>query len=115
MNTVLLHTHLALGAFLLLALAIDKVKAWRLVVLAAVLALVITGAFNFMWRMTGAPAGWHAFVGIKMLLALHVIAMCVLIARGTAGLEKEARWRKSALGSCVLVVLIGLYFSNFAR
>lgn len=54
------------GAFLLLALAIDKVKAWRLGVLAASLALVITGAFNFMTRMTGAPAGWHAFIGIEL-------------------------------------------------
>jgi len=115
MNTVLLHTHLALGAFLLLALAIDKVKAWRLGVMAAALLLVITGAFNFMDRMTGAPGGWHAFIGIKILLALHVISMCVLIARGTAGPEKEARWRKSALGSATIVVLIGLYFSNFAR
>jgi hypothetical protein len=115
MNTVLLHSHLALGAFLLLALAIDKVKAWRLGVLAAALALVVTGAFNFMWRMAGAPGGWHAFIGIKLLLALHVIAMCVMIARGTAGAEKEQRWRKSALGSCALVVAIGLYFSNFAR
>ena len=115
MNTVLLHTHLALGAFLLLALAIDKVKAWRLGVLGAALVLVITGAFNFMWRMTGAPGGWHALIGIKILLALHVIAMCVLIARGTAGPEKEARWRKGALGSCALVVLIGLYYSNLAR
>lgn len=115
MNTVLLHTHLALGAFLLLALAIDKVKAWRVGVLIAALALVITGAFNFMWRMVGAPGGWHAFIGIKILLALHVITMCVLIARGTAGAEKESRWRKSALGSCALVVVIGLYFSNLAR
>lgn len=115
MTNMLLHLHLALGAFLLLALAIDKVKAWRLGVLAAALVLVITGAFNFMTRMTGAPSGWHAFIGIKLLLALHVIAMCVMIARGTAGAEKEARWRKSALGSCALVVLIGLYFSNIAR
>ena len=115
MNNALLHTHLLLGAFLLVALVMNKIKAWRLGVLGAALVLAITGVFNFMSRMTGAPAGWHAFIGIKLLLALHVIAMCVLIARGTAGPEKEARWRKGALISCALVVAIGLYFSNFAR
>ncbi len=115
MNTGLLHTHLLLGGFLLLALVMNKVRAWRLGVLGASLAIVVTGAFNFMWRMKGAPAGWHALIGIKVLLALHVITMCVLIARGTAGAEKEARWRKGALISCALVVVIGLYYSNFAR
>lgn len=115
MNTALLYTHLLLGLFLLAALAMNKVKAWRLGVLGASLVLVVTGALNFMWRMLGAPPGWHAFIGIKVLLALHVISMCVLIARGTATPEKEARWRKSALGSGILVALIGLYFSNFAR
>lgn len=115
MNNALLHTHLLLGAFLLLALVMNKVRAWRFAVLGAALVLVVTGVFNFMTRMTGPPAGWHAFIGIKVLLALHVIAMCVLIARGTAGAEKEARWRRGALISCALVVVIGLYFSNFAR
>lgn len=115
MTNALLHTHLLLGAFLLAVLVMNKVKTWRLGVLAASLGLLITGGFNFMTRMAGAPAGWHAFIGIKLLLALHVIAMCVMIARGTAGPEKEARWRKGALVSCALVVIIGLYFSNFAR
>lgn len=115
MNNALLHTHLLLGAFLFVALVANKIRAWRLGVLGASLVLVVTGAFNFMTRMKGATAGWHAFIGIKVLLALHVIAMCVLIARGTAGAEKEARWRKGALVSCALVVAIGLYFANFAR
>ncbi|MFN4097308.1 MAG: hypothetical protein ACK4GG_11125 [Sphingomonas sp.] len=36
------------------------------------------------------------------------------VARGAAP-EKEARWRKSVLVSGGLVMLIGLYYSNFAR
>lgn len=115
MNYALLYIHLVLGVFLLGALVLNKVRDWRLGVFGAAFLLVFTGAGNFMWRMTGAPAGWHALIGIKVLLALHVIAMCVLIARGTASPEKAARWRKGALASCAVVVAIGLYFSNFAR
>jgi hypothetical protein len=115
MNDAVLYIHLALGLFLLAALAASKIHQWRGGVLAAALLLVLTGAHNFMTRMTGAPKGWHAGIGIKILLALHVIAMVFLIARGTADPAKEARWRKGALASCVIVVLIGLYFSNFAR
>ena len=115
MNDALLYTHLALGAFLYLGLLMNKIRAWRPGVMVAALVLVITGAFNFMNRMKDAPAGWHAFIGIKILLALHVISMCVQIARGTGGAEKEACWRKSALISATVVVIIGLYFSNFAR
>ena len=35
MNTGLLHTHLLLGGFLLLALVMNKVRAWRVAVLAS--------------------------------------------------------------------------------
>lgn len=115
MTDSVLYLHLALGLFLFIALAANKVKAWRGAVMTAALLLVLSGAFNFMTRMKGAPAGWHAFIGIKILLALHVVTMAFLLARGGATPEKEARWRKSALGSGLLVILIGLYFSNFAR
>lgn len=115
MTEYVLYLHLALGLFLFIALAANKVKAWRGGVMTAALLLVLSGAFNFMTRMKGAPAGWHALIGIKILLALHVIIMAFLLARGGASSEKEARWRKSALGSALIVILIGLYYSNFAR
>lgn len=115
MTEYVLYFHLALGLFLFIALAANKVKQWRGAVMTAALLLVLSGGYNFMTRMKGAPAGWHAGIGIKILLALHVVTMAFLIARGGATPEKEARWRKGALGSAVLVMLIGLYFSNFAR
>lgn len=115
MNQALLYTHLAVGVFLLTALQMNKVKQWRLGVLGASLLMVVTGAFNFIWRMKDPPPFWHAIIGIKILLALHVIVMCLLIVRGTASPEKEARWRKGALISGAVVAVIGLYFSNFAR
>ena len=115
MNHALLYTHLLLSVFLLTALYMNKVKAWRLGVLGACLFIVVTGAFKFMWRMQDPVRFWHMLIGIKILLALHVIVMCLLIARGTASPEKEARWRKGALISGAVVAVIGLYFSNFAR
>jgi len=115
MNDLALYAHLACGLFLVAALAASKIKAWRAPALLATLLVALTGALNFMTRMKGAPAGWHAFIGIKILLALHVIAMVFLLARGAATPEKEARWRKGALASAVVVALIGLYFSNLAR
>jgi hypothetical protein len=114
MTDIVLYLHLALGLFVLAALVLNRVRQWKAPVLAAALLLVLSGAYNFMTHMAGAPKGWHAFIGIKLLLALHVIAMLFLMSRGTAPPEKVARWRKGALVSCTLVVAIGLYFSNFA-
>lgn len=115
MTTGILHLHLALGLVLFALLFAGKVP--RLRALSAITALMVlaTGLFNFMTQMKGAPAGWHAGIGIKLLLGLHVIAIVLLSARGTASEEKLARWRKGALISGALTILIGLYFSNFAR
>ena len=115
MTTAVLHIHLLLGLIVLGLLAAAKVRQFRAVAAGAAVLAALTGAFNFMTRMKDAPAGWHAFIGIKLLLALHVIAMVFLLARGADSPEKEARWRKGAIVSAVLVTLIGLYYSNFAR
>lgn len=114
MGELLLYIHLGLAVLLFGLILLNKVKAWRGVAVAASLLLLLTGAHNFMTRMAGAPQGWHAFIGIKMLLALHVIAVILLLARGATP-EKEARWRRSILITGTLVMLIGLYYSNFGR
>lgn len=114
MGDFLLYLHLVLAVILFGLILMNRVKAWRGLAVTASLLLLLTGAHNFMTRMAGAPKGWHAFIGIKMLLALHVIAVVFLLARGGTP-EKEARWRKSILATGALVMLIGLYYSNFAR
>jgi uncharacterized membrane protein len=114
MTNAVLYFHLFLALFLLLALILNKIAAWRIATVGAAVLLLLSGAHNFMVRMVGAPKGWHAFIGIKVLLALHVITMVFLIARGHQDPAKLERWRKSALGSAVIVALIGLYYSNFA-
>lgn len=115
MTTGILHLHLALGLILFALLFAGKVPRFKALSSITALLVLATGLFNFMTRMKGAPAGWHAAIGIKLLLGLHVIAIVLLSARGTASGEKLARWRKGALISGALTILVGLYFSNLAR
>jgi len=115
MTTGILHLHLALGLVLFALLLAGRVPRLRAVSAVTALLVLATGFYNFMTQMKGAPPGWHAGIGIKLLLGLHVIAIVLLSARGTASAEKLARWRKGALVSGALTIVIGLYFSNFAR
>jgi len=115
MTTGILHLHLAL-ALLLFGLSLaGRIPSYRGLSASLAALLLATGAYNFMTRMQGAPPGWHMWIGIKTLLALHVLAIVLLSVRGTASPEKLSRWRKGALISASLTILIGLYFSNFAR
>jgi len=114
MNDVLLYLHLVLAVLILALLAASRVRSWRGVAVTAALLLAVTGAHNFMTRMKSPPPGWHAMIGIKILLALHVIAMIFLLARGGSP-ERERRWRLGALISAAVTMGIGLYYSNFAR
>lgn len=114
MNDALLYLHLVLALLLYALLLAGRVRPWRGLAVTAALLLALTGAHNFMVRMKSPPPGWHALVGFKILLALHVIAMVLLLARG-ASPEKERRWRIGALASGAITMVIGLYYSNFAR
>ena len=115
MNDWVLYTHLALGLFLFMALALGRAACWRWAVVVGALGVALSGGLNFMTHMRGATPLWHAAVGIKILLALHFLAMAFLLARGGLSAEKQARFRRGALGSGALVVLIGLYLSNLAK
>lgn len=115
MNTAVLHIHLALAILLLGIFAMNRLQQWRIPAALIALLSLLTGAHNFMTRMKDAPPGWHAGIGIKILLGLHVIAVVFVIARGGADAAKVARLRKGALYSLLVTTAIGLYFSNFAR
>jgi hypothetical protein len=75
---------------------------------------LITGAHKFGVGMKDAFPGWHMWIGIKILLALHVVAMSFLLAR-SGNPEKKERWRKGALISSLLTAAIGLYVAHFAK
>lgn len=110
MPGTILYLHLLLAVMLLYSLYRRQP---RLGAIAALL-LVLTGGYNFMVRVSGAPHIWHAGMGVKILLALHAATVSLLLARG-AEAARLNRWRRSALLTSVLAAAIGIYFSNFAR
>jgi hypothetical protein len=112
MNTGILHIHLAFGLLLVIGLWRGFATRYRMAMGLIALVLLATGAHNFMTSMKSATPAWHALVGIKLLLALHALAMVFLLARGAADAAKAARWRKGALISGTITALIGLYVSN---
>ena len=114
MTNGILHLHLLMALIFFVALWRSR-GSWPYMAAAVGAILLLSGAYNFMTRMEGAPKGWHMFIGIKILLGLHAITMSFLLARGMGDEVKLARWRKGALASAALTMLIGLYFSNFTR
>ncbi len=83
-------------------------------VIAVVVALVASGLFNLYRRSIlpgGLPAGYHMWFGIKMLLALHVIAVSLLF--GKVGVEPAKRTRQ--LTGVVISGLLILAISAYLR
>jgi hypothetical protein len=114
MATGILHLHLLLALIFFIALWRGG-AVWGRMAAALGILLALTGAFNFMTRMAGAPAGWPGFIGVKLLLGLHAIAVALLLLRSGVGAAKVARMKKGALISGALALLIGLYLGNFTR
>ncbi len=54
--------------------------AWRPWVITAVIGILVSGIYNFLHK-TGLTPVYHAIFGIKVLLALDVIAVLILAAR----------------------------------
>ena len=52
--------------------------AWRPVFFLAVAGLLLSGIYNYL-NKTGMPPAWHAVIGVKFLLALHVFAVGFLV------------------------------------
>lgn len=108
MATGILHLHLLLGLIFLVAVW-KATGVWARMAAAVGAMLLLTGLYNFMTRMPGAPSGWHIVVGIKILAGLHAITLAFLLARG-GDAARLARWRKSALGSGAFAAAVGLYY-----
>lgn len=108
MATGILHLHLLLALIFLIAVA-KASGVWAKMAAAVGALLLLSGLYNFMTRMPGAPAGWHIVIGVKILAGLHAITLAFLIAFG-ADAVKIARWRKSALGSAFFASGVGLYY-----
>ena len=88
---------------------VDRYRSW---LIAGSFVLVVSGAWQFVQKMSTAPHGWHMWIGIKILLALHVLAVSLLLARDDDNEAKRARLTMGALISGWLVLLIGAGLHN---
>jgi hypothetical protein len=84
----------------------DAVAAkWRPAVILSVLGLLVSGIYNYMrWRSGGLPPEYHAVIGVKFLLALHVFAVALLAAR--PGNAKRGRQLMGVAISGVTIVVL---------
>ncbi len=118
LNTLLRFAHIA-GAITVLGglfraqisglRAVDKYRRW---LAAGALALLLSGAWQFVQKMLGAPLLWHVLIGIKILLGLHVITVALLLGRDGLDDAKRVRMARGAVISGWIVVLLGAVVHN---
>jgi hypothetical protein len=77
--------------------------------------LLFTGIQNFTHVMgTGVPKGWHMWFGIKFLVALHLIAINMLVSNPATDQAKKLRLLQGAAISGFVAVLLAGYL-NYLR
>lgn len=74
--------------------------AWRPFVIFAIAGLLISGIYNFL-NKTGLTPAYHAVIGVKFLLALHVFAAVIL-----AGLPNNPKRQRLLAGVAISGVAI---------
>ncbi len=84
--------------------------------LTPVVGLLISGIWQFLDATgDGVTPRWHMIFGIKMLLALHILAIAGLMMRGTAPEAKMVRWMKGVAASGVVAIVLGSLLSALHR
>lgn len=83
--------------------------AWRLSAL-----LVISGFYNFLQK-TSTPKPYHMLFGIKFLLALHVMAIALLLGRSGTTESKASRWLTGVTISGLAITLISAYLRRLSQ
>jgi hypothetical protein len=76
---------------------------WRPFVISAIIGLLLSGIYNFLSK-TGLTPAYHAVIGIKILLALHVFAAAILAARPNNG-KRERQLTGVAISGVIIVIL----------
>ncbi len=64
------------------------------------------GIYNLMARVPGAPPGYHAILGIKFLLVMHIGAVLILSANAAMDDAKRARLLTGASFSGLVVIFL---------
>ena len=77
--------------------------AWRPFVFSAVAGLLISGIYNFLHK-TGLTPAYHAVIGVKFLLALHVFAAAILACR-PHNARRARQLTGVAISGVVIVIL----------
>jgi uncharacterized membrane protein len=91
------------------ALAEKAAAAYRPLVMAAVLGLVVSGIYKFFFT-TGHSTRYHVLFGIKMLLALHVFSAAILIVQPRN--PRRGRMMTGVIVSGLAIVLISAWLGR---
>jgi len=81
--------------------------AYRPLVMAAVMGLIISGTYNILTN-PGHTVKYHILLGIKLLLVLHVFAAAFLVTQPTRN-PRRARMMLSAVISGLIIIAISAY------
>ena len=87
--------------------------AWRPVFFTAVGGILISGIYNYM-NKTGMPPAWHAVIGIKFLLVLHVFAVGFLVT-GPNNAKRSRQLTGILISGVVIVALSAVLRSLSAQ
>jgi uncharacterized membrane protein len=74
----------------------------------AVLTLIVSGLYNLITK-SNIPPAYHMWFGIKMLLAMHIIAVSFLLSSASVTQERRTRMARGVVISGVLVVALAAY------
>jgi len=80
----------------------------------ASVAIVVAGLYNFLTKLP-VPSGYHAWFGVKFLLALHVLAVSILNTRRGVDPRKRSRWMNGAAVSGMALVAVSAYLRWLSR
>ena len=74
----------------------------------SIITLIVSGIYNLVTK-ANLPPGYHMWFGIKMLLALHVIAVSFLLSSASVTQERRRRMTTGVVISGGLIVLLSAY------
>jgi hypothetical protein len=83
-------------------------KRYRMWMISAVVLLIGSGLYNLLTKASP-PPGYHMWFGIKMLLALHVMAVAILATKENLPEARRARMASGIVYSGLAIFAISSY------